>query len=287
MRIGIGVPATVPGASGAAILEWARRAERGPFSSLGIIDRVVYGNYEPLVTLAVAAGATQRIRLMTTVLLAPTRDTALLAKQAASLDALSGGRLTLGLGVGGRQDDFGATGASFHTRGQRFEQQLATLKRVWSGEPFSEDIGPIGPPPGRAGGPELLVGGYTPKAVGRVARWADGFISGGTDAGTTRTLYHLADEAWKAEGRPGSPRFVAAAYWALGPHAREGVASAIGSYYTFMGPRVENMISSIAATPEAVKSTIQSFADVGVDELILWPCIAEPDQVDRLTELVR
>src|SRR5215210_9325725 len=108
MNIGIGLPATIPGTSSSLVLDWAKRADAGPFSSLGIIDRLVYPNYEPLVTLAAAAGATRRIRVMTTVLLAPLRHATILAKQAASLDALSGGRFTLGLSVGGREDDYRA-----------------------------------------------------------------------------------------------------------------------------------------------------------------------------------
>ncbi|HKS68834.1 MAG TPA: LLM class flavin-dependent oxidoreductase, partial [Ktedonobacterales bacterium] len=106
MRVGIGLPASIPGVQGRLLLDWAQRADAGPFASLGIIGRLVYPNYDPLIALAGAAGVTVRIRLMTTVLLAPLRNTAILAKQAASLDALSGGRLTLGLGVGAREDDF-------------------------------------------------------------------------------------------------------------------------------------------------------------------------------------
>src|SRR5690348_12590032 len=108
MKVGIGLPATIPGVTGESVLEWARAADAGPFSSLGIVDRLVYGNYEPLVTLAAVAGATNRIRLMSTVILAPLRNAAVLAKQALSVDALSGGRFVLGLGVGGREDDFQA-----------------------------------------------------------------------------------------------------------------------------------------------------------------------------------
>ena len=97
MKIGIGLPA-IPGTSGKMLLDWAKQADQGPFSSLAMIDRIVYGNFEPMTALAAAAGATERIRLMTTILLAPTRNGGILAKQAASLDAISGGRLTLGMG---------------------------------------------------------------------------------------------------------------------------------------------------------------------------------------------
>src|SRR5712691_8038837 len=165
MHIGIGHPATIPGTKGQLILEWARKADAGPFSSLGSLDRLVYPNYDALITLAAAAAVTQRIRLMTTVLLLPLHNAGIFAKQAASLDALSGGRLTLGVGVGAREDDFRAVPASFHDRGKRFEEQLNTMKRIWSGQPLAEDIGPVGPSPVQPGGPELLIGGYSPAAI--------------------------------------------------------------------------------------------------------------------------
>ena len=153
MDIGIGLPATIPGTKGSLVMEWAKRADSGPFSSLGVLDRVVYLNYEPLITLAAAAAVTSRVRLITTVLLAPLRGAGLLAKQAASIDALSGGRFTLGLGVGGREDDFQAVPASFHDRARRFEEQLDLMKRIWSGQPVSDEAGPVGPPPAQAGAP--------------------------------------------------------------------------------------------------------------------------------------
>ena len=287
MQIGIGHPGTIPGARGQLILDWAKRADASSFSSLGSLDRLVYSNYEALITLTAAAAVTQRIRLMTTVLLTPLHNAGLLAKQAASLDAISGGRLTLGVGVGGREDDFRAAPASFHDRGKRFEAQLEVMKRAWSGQPLAEDIGPIGPPPVRQGGPELLIGGYSPTAINRVSRWGEGFIAGGAPPQMARQAYELAEQAWKAAGRTGKPRFVAGMYWGLGPNAAERAGAYIRNYYTFLGPMAEQMAGSVPATPEAVKGAIQAFADIGVDELMCWPCIADLDQVDRLAELIR
>ena len=286
MQIGIGHPGTIPGVKGQLILDWAKRADMGPFSSLGSLDRLVYSNYDALITLSAAAAVTQRIRLITTVLLAPLHNAGLLAKQAATLDALSGGRLTLGVGVGGREDDFRAASTSFHDRGKRFEAQLETMKRAWSGQPLADDIGPVGPPPARQGGPELLIGGNTPKAIQRVSRWGDGYISGGAPPPMARQAYTLAEQAWKAAGRAGKPRFVAGMYWGLGPNAAERAGTYIRQYYTFLGPIAEQIASSVASTPEAVKGALQAFADIGVDELICWPCIPDLDQVDRLAELV-
>src|SRR5947207_14413092 len=110
MRIALGLPSRIAGASGELMLEWAIRADRGPFSSVVVTDRVVSQALEPLTVLALAAGATRRIRLMTSIVLAPTRETTLLAREAATLDLLSGGRLTLGIGIGVRANDYLAAG---------------------------------------------------------------------------------------------------------------------------------------------------------------------------------
>lgn len=287
MKIGIGLPTTVPGVNGTLILEWAKRADTGPFSSLGLIDRLVHDNYESLITLAAAAAVTRRIRLMTTILIGPLRNAALLAKEAATLDAISGGRLTLGLGVGGREDDFHAAHASYKGRGRHMERQLDLMKRIWAGNPVGDGIGPIGPAPVQSGGPEILIGGYSPEAIRRGARWAGGYISGGGgDPAHARQNYDLLAKEWEVEGRKGKPRFVAAIYFALGPDARNRGAGALRRYYDFLGDRVEYMVAAFPATDEAVQAAIKGFADAGTDEFILWPTIADLDQVDRLATLV-
>ena len=286
MDIGIGLPATIPGTRGSLILDWAKRADSGPFSSLGVIDRLVYPNYEPLITLAAAAAVTDRVRLTSTVLIAPLRGAGVLAKQAASIDALSGGRLTLGLGVGVREEDFNVAPATFHDRARRFEEQLELMKRVWSGQPASDEVGPIGPPPARPGGPELLIGGYTPPAIRRVGRWGDGYISGGIpDPEQVRQLFDLAEESWRAGGREGRPRLVASLYYALGPDAERG-GDYIRDYYGYFGPGADDMARSIPSSPEAVEGLIRGFGEVGADEVICWPTVAELDQLDHLAELV-
>jgi alkanesulfonate monooxygenase SsuD/methylene tetrahydromethanopterin reductase-like flavin-dependent oxidoreductase (luciferase family) len=286
MQIGIGLPANIPGVQGKLIVDWAKKADSSPFSSLGLIDRLVYPNYEPLIALAAAAGVTQRIRLMTTVLLAPLRNTAILAKQAASLDALSGGRLTLGLGIGAREDDFHAASTSFGNRGKRFEEQLETMKRIWSGQPLAENIGPVGPSPVRPGGPEILIGAYAPAAIQRVGRWGDGYISGGGGPQRAQHGFKAAQESWQAAGRSGKPRLVGCMYFALGPDARERGGSYLRSYYG-QGQWVDAMINSLPITPEVIKGLIQAYRDIGTDEVILWPCIPDLAQIDQLAELVR
>src|SRR5512139_3522641 len=271
MQIGIGLPGTIPGTKGEQIVEWARRADAGPFSSLASLDRLVYRNYESLIMLAAAAAGTPRVRMMTTVLLAPLRNPAFFAKQAASLDALSRGRLTLG--VGAREDDYRAAGVDFHARGRLMNAQLKLLRQVWSGEPLSADTGPIVPAPVRSSGPELLIGGYSPDAIRRMARWGDGYIAGGGGGpAQIQEMLPRITEAWQAANRPGKPRVVAAFYCALDASSAggAGTASAAGAYirdyYGFLGPRAEAMANALPLTAEAIRDKIKAYAAAAVDE---------------------
>ena len=286
MDIGIGLPATIPGVPGALVLDWARKADLLPFSSLGIVDRLVYDNYEPMITLAAVAGVTQRIRLMTTILIAPLRSAVVLAKQAATLHQISGGRLSLGVAVGAREDDYEAASVTFGDRGKRFDDQLALMKRVWAGEPVGDGLGSIGPQLGQTGQPELLIGGTSPNALQRVGRWGDGLIIPGAPD-YVKESYGVAEESWKAAGRDGSPRLVGAAYYALGPEAGDRGAAYLRDYYGFAGKAIEHVVQSILTTPEALNRAIQAFFDIGMDELILWPTVADLDQVDRLAEVIQ
>ncbi len=283
MKIGIGFPANIPGVEGHHLIEWAKKADAGPFSSLGLIDRLVYPNYEPLIAFAAAAGATQHIRLTTSVLLAPLRNAALLAKQAASLDALSGGRLTLGLGVGSREDDFQAAEVPFHRRGKIFDEQLATMQRIWSGERLSDDVGAIGPAPAQAGGPEILIGGRAPSAIQRLARWGNGFISGGGGPQAANEGFRAAEKVWNEAGRAGQPRLVGCTYIALGPDGLTRGGDYIRHYYGAWGDMIAK---NLPGTLEAVKGVIQAYADTGADELILWPTTPDLGQVDQLADML-
>ena len=283
MKIGIGLPASIPGVSGDIVLDWARRADAGPFSSVGMIDRIVYGNHDPLIALAAAAAVTTRVQLMTAVLLAPLRNAGVLAKQAATLDALSGGRLTLGFGVGGREDDFRAAPAVFRTRGRRFDEQLALMARAWNGEPLADDVGPVGPTPTRVGGPEILIGGGSPAAIARVGRWGQGYIAGAGGPERAAVGFRAAEAAWTAGGRSGRPRLAAVIYFALGPDAAErGTPSILGYYGPQLGQR---LAQGMPASEEGIRATIQAFVNVGADEVVFLPTIPELDQVDRLAEL--
>ncbi len=286
MRIALGLPSRVASASGEMILEWATRADRGPFSSLVVTDRVVSKALEPLMVLAIAGGATRRIRLMTSVVIGPTRETTLLARQAATIDTLSGGRLTLGLGIGVRENDYLATGFEFRRRGRRVDEQLPILRRLWAGEALSNEVGPIGPSSPRPGGPELLIGGYVPAIVRRIAAWGDGYMApGGGEPASMLEMWKNILQAWGDAGRQGQPRWVGASYFALGPKAFEQASGYINANYGYNPELAARRLRGIPTTPAAVEEAIQRQADMGVDEFILRPCAEDLDQMERLAGL--
>ena len=275
MRIGVGLPAMVPGASGADVLDWATTAEARDFSTLGVLDRIVYPNHEPLTTLAVAAGATRRIRLTTTVLLGATRSPAVLAKQAATLHELSGGRLELGLAAGGRRDDFDVTGTSFTRRGRNLDELVTTLRRTWRD-------GEIGPTP--AAPPPVLVGGHSEAAMRRAAGLADGWISGSGSAEPYADRLTRLHKAWAEAGRTDEPRLVALAYFALGPDGSALAREYLGGCYRGMGRYAERVIGETLLTRDALARTAAEYAGAGCQELVLFPCSADLRQLDLLTD---
>ena len=285
MDVGIGLPVTITGVERDQVLEWARRAEARGFSSLGTIDRLVYGNYEPLIALAAAAAVTERIRLATTILIAPYRaNAALLAKQAATVDALSNGRLVLGVAVGGRADDYEASGVDFHTRGKRFDAMLAEWRRIWAGESFGT-AGAIGPPPPN-GRPTLIIGGSVDATYERAAEYGDGWIAGGGGPDQLGEGVAKMAAAWAAAGCEGAPRTMAIAYFALGDGAEAAAQGYLHDYYAFLGDYAGMIAGSAATDAVTVRQYVDGFAAAGADELILLPCSPDPGQVDLLAEAV-
>jgi alkanesulfonate monooxygenase SsuD/methylene tetrahydromethanopterin reductase-like flavin-dependent oxidoreductase (luciferase family) len=280
MDVGIGLPSTVPDVSGDDLTEFARRGEAQGFSSLGTIDRVVYGNYEPLVALAAAAAVTERIGLLTSVMLGPLRLNAVqTAKQALSINQLSGGRLTLGLGLGARGDDYEASGVEDKDKAAKFETFLDQVERTFA----DEAIGPRG-----AGPPKILIGGTVEASFKRAARYGEGWIAGGSPPDQYAVMAAGARKAWTDAGRDGEPRLAGLAYFALGEDAEQDAAAYLTDYYAFLGEELAGMIAASAATdPETVKGYLSAFEAAGCDELIMFPCSGDPAQADLLGEAVK
>jgi alkanesulfonate monooxygenase SsuD/methylene tetrahydromethanopterin reductase-like flavin-dependent oxidoreductase (luciferase family) len=282
MKVGIGLPNPIPGTKGETLVAWARQAEEAGFSSLATIDRIVYPSYESLIALAAAAAVTERIVLMTNVLLAPTRNPVLLAKEAASVDQLSGGRLTLGLGVGGREDDYAVVGLDFHTRGKRFDQDLELIHRAWRGEPMGTG-NPVGPRPVRGDRVPILMGGMSDKAIERTIKWGVGWTSGGAPPERAGPFAERVRKAWSEAAREGEPTIAALTYFGLSDDALEAATEYLSHYYGEMG---ERFAQSIPTSPQALKETVGKFEDNGFDELLLDPTLADLAEIDRAAEAI-
>ncbi|HYT09797.1 MAG TPA: LLM class flavin-dependent oxidoreductase, partial [Mycobacteriales bacterium] len=261
MDIAIGLPNTLE-ISGPAIVEWARRAEERGFSSLGTIDRIVYPSYDSLTALAAAAGATSRIRLFPDILLTPLYPPAWLVKATASLDAISGGRLTLGLGVGAREDDFVAMGRPFHRRGRLMDEALDLLKRGWAGEPVGGGEFPVGPRP--AARVPLMIGGTSDAAVRRTVRHGEGWTAGSATPEMAATMIERVRRAWRESGREGEPRFAALAYFGLSDE--EASRASLRRYYGNLGDWADTIADAALRSPQDLKAAVQAFAGIGVTE---------------------
>jgi alkanesulfonate monooxygenase SsuD/methylene tetrahydromethanopterin reductase-like flavin-dependent oxidoreductase (luciferase family) len=233
------------------------------------------------------AGVTARTRLLASIVLAPTRETTLLARQAATIDRLSGGRLTLGVGVGVRRDDYEATGTPFERRGQRLDEQLPTLRAIWRGEAPPNGSGPIGPATPSGRGPEVLIGGYVDAVARRVASFGDGFMApGGGEPARMAELWRSIVSAWERAGRAGRPRWVGSSYVALGPSAEDQAAAYIRSAYAFAPALAERRLRGIPTSPGALRDQLARHVAMGVDEYVLRPCSDDPAFPARVAEAV-
>ncbi|MBX6356761.1 MAG: LLM class flavin-dependent oxidoreductase [Micromonosporaceae bacterium] len=282
MDIGIGLPNTLD-ADGATVVAWARRAEERGFRSLATIDRIVYPTYDSLTSLAVAAGATSRIGLLTDILLTPLYPPVWLAKASASLHATSGGRLTLGLGVGSRPDDFAAMQRDMAQRGKLMDQALDLLERAWAGEGVTGGFPVV---PGAAAGSKVpvLIGGTTDAAVRRTVRYGDGWTAGGGGPQAAGPMVEKIRRAWREAGREDEPRFAALVYFGLGDE--KASRASLHKYYGFLGEWADTIADSAIRTPQAARNATRTYAGVGVTELVFIPTVPSLDEVDRLADAV-
>jgi alkanesulfonate monooxygenase SsuD/methylene tetrahydromethanopterin reductase-like flavin-dependent oxidoreductase (luciferase family) len=269
------------------VLAWCRAVDEGPWSSLAVPERITYTSHSCTVQLAAAAALTERVRLWTTIVILPAHPAVQVAKDLASVDRLSNGRLTVGVGVGGREHDYRAVGAPFTRRWQRMDDAVATMRAVWAGEPPFAGADPVGPPPVQDGGPPLAAGVMGPKALARAARWAAGVDDGSTVTGVDRealaAVVGRVRSAWRDAGRPDIPHVSASLWYALG----DGAADRLGRYaYDYLRIFGDDMAEAMAgactvSTPAALRDAVAAATDAGCDELFLVPTTPDPAELAR------
>ncbi|WP_330179741.1 LLM class flavin-dependent oxidoreductase [Nocardia sp. NBC_01503] len=291
MDIGIALPTMCRGYDRGSTVDWCLRAEQGPFASISCGERMTFHNPEMWTTLAAAAALTERVRIFANVAVLPAHPPALIAKQAATIDVLSQGRLTLGVGVGARPHDYGSLGAGFGHRHATLERGVGELRALWSGTPHTEGADPIGPPCVQAGGPPILAGALGPKSLARAARWADGVVAFSL-SGAPGEISWAADNAraaWATAERDTKPRLVSGCFYTLGiPDSAAVLRDFTAEYLGFLGARNATATASAMTTfdADAIHRALDGAEAAGLDEFILVPGSTDSAVLEATAKLV-
>ena len=288
MDIGVALPTNLRHTRKDLVLDWAERAEAAGFASLSLGERLTYAGYDWVVSLTAAAAVTTRIRLLSNVIILPIHPVGLVAKQSLSLDDFSGGRFSLGVGLGTPLDDYDVAPAPRAGRGARFEDSLRALRELWKGESLVDGVRAIGPPPVREGGPELLLGANGPRALRRAGPFADGVVtwSFAADPVEARAMFDIVEDSWRESDRKGAPRLLCGCYYAVGPSAAADLEAYFRDYYPRVLPgQVDDLLRAVrTVTPGAIRDVVAQFADIGCDEFIFVPVLPDIAQLDGLAE---
>ena len=291
MQIGVALPTMARGYTRATTLDWCRGIDSGPFSSISCGERITFHNQEMLVTNAAAAALTENVRVFVNLIVLPTHPIPVIAKQIATLDVLCDGRLTVGVGIGGREHDYLAAGASMERRHQRLDDGVAQLRALWAGEPAFEGADPLGPPVVQAGGPPLLAGAMGPKALARAAKWADGISGFSIDANAEGMAMAAAaaKQAWLTEGRSDAPHIVSGCFYSLGVEDSQATLGGFTyDYLEIFGRGFAQAMSDDAPVwnPDRLLLALDDAESAGVDEFILVPGTVDPRCLEATIELV-
>jgi alkanesulfonate monooxygenase SsuD/methylene tetrahydromethanopterin reductase-like flavin-dependent oxidoreductase (luciferase family) len=289
MDVGVGLPmrAQTPEDLEAFVTE----VEAGPFSSVSLGQRLTFESADPMIVLTYVAAVTHRLRLMTSVLCLPYHKEGVTAQQAATLDRLSKGRFSFGIGLGGRESDFAVAPEAWENRAPRFEAQVEAMRRIWRGEPPFPGTDPVGPTPYTPGGPELIIGGFAPAALRRTGRIGDGLRSYDfvLEVETHLERWAIVMEAWREAGRTGTPRLITAANFTLGPDAQAKYEEHVHKYYGYDPELVARSLAGEPPTTEkAITAAIRRFRDAGIDEMVFTTTTVDDkhESLHRLADAV-
>ena len=290
MDIGICLPYMERDFDRDAVIAWCRAIDAGPFSTLSCGERITGYTLEMRAVLAAAAVLTQRIRIMPSLYVLPMHSAVWAAKEIATLDLLSDGRVTLCVGVGAREIDYRAVGASYERRHQRLDDQIEAMRAIWRGDPPLAGADPVGPAPVQSAGPPILAGAMGPKAIARASRWADGIygFSMNGDPAPVAEWCRLADSAWEAAGRSRRPRRVAGFWFSLADDADARLKQYVYDYLEILSKGAARAIAAGMTTsaPDAIRAGLDAIEELGCDELLLVPATAELSEVERIAELI-
>lgn len=291
MDIGVCLPYAKAGLDRRTLLDWIRAIDDGPFTAISCGERVTGDGIDMRIALAAAAAVTERVRIHPTLYILPMHDAVRAAKEIATLDVVADGRVEVTVGVGGRDFDYRAVGASFANRWQRMDDQVEAMRSVWAGESPVAEADLIGPRPVQPGGPPIYAGSMGPKALARAARWADGVYvwSGNGEESEIAAMAEASRAAWADAGRTDPPRIIGGFWCSLTRDDPEAeLRRYVYDYLAFLGHDLAELMSATMTrfTPEAVAEGIANLERAGCDEMYLVPATADIAEVDRATGLL-
>jgi probable F420-dependent oxidoreductase len=276
------------------VVDFAKKCEAMNLHSMWTIDRIAYDNLEPLTALAAAAGTTQKIRIGTSVLLPGLRHPALLAKTVATLDFISNGRITLGVGFGSRENDFTAVEVPFEKRGSRAVECVQLMKRLWTeenvshkGRFFNVQNLTLGPRPIQKPIP-IFTGGSAEVSLKRAGTWANGFICGSSAIPEFPTTWEKIAHHARATGRnPNEIEKAGLTFMAINDNTDKAVETLNRYVMRYYGRlRGDVASTSLVGSPTAVAERIEAFLSRGLDTLIIGLADPDPKQLDVFGEKV-
>ena len=250
-------------------------------------------NMDQLTVLSAAAAATSRVRLMSNVTLLAAHTPIVAAKRFASIDVISGGRLVVGVGVGGRPSDYLAAGAEFSGRFQRLDEHVALMRRTWSGTPLWEGTtNTVLPRPLQPGGPPIFCSAQGTRSRPRAARWADGITASllSAELSLMRTEVRRYVQSWSAAGRTKPPYMVNTIFVALGNDAEQRLSEYVSSYLQATKGRISSPVGQFTSLStfgiDGVRRAIDACEEAGFDELIFQPVTQGVTELDVLMDVL-
>jgi alkanesulfonate monooxygenase SsuD/methylene tetrahydromethanopterin reductase-like flavin-dependent oxidoreductase (luciferase family) len=286
MKIGMTLPVMEPGLTRKDLEAWARQIDEGPWSHIALGERILFANPEFISTLSAVAAWTSRVEIIATISVLTMHDPVLSAKQFATIDMLSEGRFTLGVGVGGREEDYEAIGADWSQRKWALlEEKVKIMQSIWSKESHPT----LGPKLFSSNGPQILAGAVGPKAMEMAVNFSEGLagFSFNADIQEIKDSFHRVLSAFEHVEKP--PRLVTSFWFGLGNSAREDIQIHLKRYLGWMGEDLASMLSNtagLAGTERDLKDFLLEIKEAGATDVLLVPTSKDINQLKAAAEIV-
>ena len=286
MKIGMTLPVMEPDLTRKDLEKWTKKIDTGPWSHIALGERILFPNPEFISTLSAVAAWTNRVEIIATVSILTMHNPILSAKQFATIDLLAEGRFTLGVGVGGREEDYTAINSNWSDRRwATLAKNVKTMQSVWSKDYHKE----MGPNTFSKAGPQILAGAVGPKAMSMSADFAEGLagFSFNADLKEINDSFNRVEEAFAQKKI--SPRLITSFWFGLGDTGRDDIKTHLTRYLGWMGKDLAKNLSETAGfsgNQNDLYNLLVKIKDLGATDTLLVPTSRNVDQLSMAEEVV-